>query len=219
MTLENLHTEMPLTEDFAQPPLPAFGGRVRCRSIYAAAAMEHPVARRIIQACADAGEQARLLPDVPMKMKLADQTTAMLPLTPTGTAGALRDPGPADHRALREYFEMLWDRATPLNSERPAASGDRLPPAQQAVLELMAEGLQRRCDRPPRRASAPPRSAGTSRRSCSGSTSPAGSPQAPRRSGAAGSGRPRYGPGSSGARAHRGLLGRGRRWWRASRRC
>ena len=26
MTLENLHTEMPLTEDFAQPPLPAFGG-------------------------------------------------------------------------------------------------------------------------------------------------------------------------------------------------
>jgi hypothetical protein len=27
MTLENLHTEMPLTDDFAQPPLPAFGGR------------------------------------------------------------------------------------------------------------------------------------------------------------------------------------------------
>src|SRR6266516_3735519 len=40
MTLENLHTEMPLTGDFAQPPLPAFGGRIRCRSIYAAAAMD-----------------------------------------------------------------------------------------------------------------------------------------------------------------------------------
>jgi len=60
MTLENLHTEMPLTADFAQPPLPAFGGRVRCRSIYAAGAMEHPIARRIIQACSVAGEQARL---------------------------------------------------------------------------------------------------------------------------------------------------------------
>ena len=60
MTLENLHTEMPLTADFAQPPLPAFGGRVRCRSIYAAGAMERPIARRIIQACSVAGEQARL---------------------------------------------------------------------------------------------------------------------------------------------------------------
>ena len=89
MTLENLHTEMPLTEDFAQPPLPASGGRVRCRSIYDVSAMRDPVARRIIRACAEAGEQARLLPQVPMKMKLADHTTALLPLTPTGTAGAL----------------------------------------------------------------------------------------------------------------------------------
>jgi hypothetical protein len=79
MTLENLHTEMPLNEDFADPPLPAFGGQVRCRSIYGASAMDDPVARRIIQACADAGEQARLLSRVPMKMKLADHTTAMLP--------------------------------------------------------------------------------------------------------------------------------------------
>jgi hypothetical protein len=51
MTLENLHTEMPLTDDFAQPPLPAFAGAVRCRSIYAASAMDAPAARRIIHAC------------------------------------------------------------------------------------------------------------------------------------------------------------------------
>jgi len=44
MTLENLHTEMPLTEDFAQPPLPASGGQVRCRSIYEASAMDDPPA-------------------------------------------------------------------------------------------------------------------------------------------------------------------------------
>jgi DNA-binding CsgD family transcriptional regulator len=141
MTLENLHTEMPLTEDFAQPPLPAFGGRVRCRSIYDAAAMEDPVARRVIRTCADAGEQARLLPEVPMKMKLADQTTAMLPLTPTGTAGALVVRAPVIIAALREYFEMLWERATPLKAQRPATPSDRLTPAQQTVLELMALGL------------------------------------------------------------------------------
>lgn len=107
MTLENLHTDMPLTEDFAQLPLPAFAGRVRCRSIYDAAAMDDLAARRIIQACAEAGEQARLLPGVPMKMKLADYTTAMLPLTPAGTGGALIVRAPVIISALREYFEMV----------------------------------------------------------------------------------------------------------------
>jgi DNA-binding NarL/FixJ family response regulator len=43
--------------------------------------------------------------------------------------------------ALREYFEMLWERATPLKAQRPVPPGGRLTPAQQAVLELMAEGL------------------------------------------------------------------------------
>jgi DNA-binding CsgD family transcriptional regulator len=141
MTLENLSTDMPVTEDFAQLPLPAYGGRVRCRSIYVASAMDDPVARRVNQACADAGEQARLLPRVPMKMKLADHTTAMLPLTPTGTAGALVIRAPVIIAALREYFEMLWERATPLKPQRTAASPDRLTPTQQAVLEMMAEGL------------------------------------------------------------------------------
>jgi DNA-binding CsgD family transcriptional regulator len=141
MTLENLATDMPLTEDFTQPPLPAVGGQVRCRSIYAAAAMHDPAARRIIEACAEAGEQARLLPSVPMKMKLADTTTAMLPLTPNGTAAALVVRAPVIITALRDYFELLWDRATPLKPIRQAPSGDRLPLAQQKVLELMAEGL------------------------------------------------------------------------------
>jgi len=134
MTLENLRTEMPLTDDFAQPPLPAFGGRVRCRSIYDAAAMDDPIARRVIEACADAGEHARLLPQVPMKMKLADHTTAMLPLTPTGTAGALVIKAPVIIAALREYFELLWERATPLRPQRTAVPADRLTPAQQAIL-------------------------------------------------------------------------------------
>jgi DNA-binding CsgD family transcriptional regulator len=141
MTLENLHTEMPLTDDFADPPLPAFGGQVRCRSIYGASVMNDPAGRRIVQACAEAGEQARLLPRVPMKMKLADHTTALLPLTPTGTAGALVIRAPVIIAALREYFELLWDRATPLSAQRPAAPGDRLTPTQQAVLEMMAQGM------------------------------------------------------------------------------
>ena len=141
MTLENLDTEMPLTEDFAQPPLPASGGLVRCRSIYDASVMDDPVGRRIIRACAEAGEHARLLPEVRMKMKLADYTTAMLPLTPAGTAGALLVRAPVIISALRQYFEMLWEQATPLTPQRPAPAADRPTPAQRKVLGLMAEGL------------------------------------------------------------------------------
>jgi len=142
MTLEDLRTEMPLTDDFGQVPLPAFRGQVRCRSIYAAAAMEDPAGRRIIEGCALAGEQARLLPRVPMKMKLADEATALIPLTPSGTAGALLIKAPVILAALREYFELLWERATPVGTPREPSAGDRPTPAQQKVLQLMAEGLQ-----------------------------------------------------------------------------
>jgi hypothetical protein len=109
---------MPLTEDFAQPPLPAAGGLVRCPSIYEASVMDDPAGRRIIRACMDAGEHARLQAKVPMKLKLADYTTAMLPLTSAGTGGALMIRAPVIIAALREYFEMLWERATALTPQR-----------------------------------------------------------------------------------------------------
>ena len=54
-------------------------------------------------------------------MKLADQATAMLPLTPTGAAGAVVIRAPLITVVLREYFELLWDRATPLKPAQPAA--------------------------------------------------------------------------------------------------
>jgi hypothetical protein len=138
MTLENLDTEMPLTADFAQASLPGFRGRVRCRSIYAAEVMDHPVGRRLVHTCAEAGEQARLLPDVPMKMKLADRTAALLPLTPAGTVGALLIRAPVITAALREYFELLWEKgnthwsktacggaAGTRAADRPGAAGRR----------------------------------------------------------------------------------------------
>ncbi|MGE5288468.1 MAG: LuxR C-terminal-related transcriptional regulator [Micromonosporaceae bacterium] len=141
MVLESLGTDMPLTEDFAQPPLAAFGGRVRCRAIYPTTVMDDPAGRRIVRACAEAGQQARLLPGVAAKLKLADQTAALLPLTPSGAAGALLVRAPVITAALREYFELLWDKATPIGSKRLARTAGRLSPAQRTVLALMAEGL------------------------------------------------------------------------------
>lgn len=74
-------------------------------------------------------------------MKLADHTTAMLALTPTGIAGALIIRAPVIIATLRDYFELLWERATPLNAPAQAVDGERLTGAQQKVLTLMAQGL------------------------------------------------------------------------------
>jgi DNA-binding CsgD family transcriptional regulator len=140
MSLETAHSEMPLTEDFAQPPLPAFAGRVRCRAIYEAALLDDPAGQRIIDACTRAGEQARVLATVPLKMKLADRTTALAALTPSGAAAALVIKAPVIVAALRDYFELLWDRATPLPGRRSEAPRSGLTPAQQTILNLMAQG-------------------------------------------------------------------------------
>jgi DNA-binding CsgD family transcriptional regulator len=144
MTLEKLATDMALTPDFAAPPPPATAGQVRCRSIYAAAMMDDPAARRIINDSVQGGEQARLLAEVPMKMKLADTATALLPLTVTGTAGALLVRAPVILAALRDYFELLWERAIPVTTPRQqaAAASGGLTETEQRILELMAEGFQ-----------------------------------------------------------------------------
>jgi DNA-binding CsgD family transcriptional regulator len=141
MTIETFATEMPLTGDFAASVPPAAG--LRRRSIYDATAMNDPVARRIIRRSTAAGEQARLLSGLPVKLQLADSTTVLLPLTPAGTGGALLIRAPVIVAAIRQYFELLWDRATPVPARRqpPAGSQDHLPPSLQIVLELMAEGL------------------------------------------------------------------------------
>ena len=86
----------------------------------------------------DAGEHAWLLPTVPMKVKLVDYTTAMLPLTAAGTAGRLLIRGPVIiARAARVLREAVGARhpAGTLARRRPGDPG----PAQ--VLELMAEGI------------------------------------------------------------------------------
>ena len=120
MSLDTMTADMPLTEDHAAGPLPVTAAQVRSRAIYPAAAMDDPAARRIITSTAASGTQARLLPNIPMRLKLADFTTALLPLTPSGTTTALLIRAPVVLAALRDYFDLLWERATPLTAPPPA---------------------------------------------------------------------------------------------------
>jgi DNA-binding NarL/FixJ family response regulator len=122
----------------AVPPLPSFEGQVRCRAIYEVRCAEHPVGAKTIEAAVEAGEEARLLPRVGMKMKIADDAIALLPLTPTGMSGAMLIRSAVVVEALREYFELLWERAVPFGAAQPQSP---LSDVQRNILALLAQGM------------------------------------------------------------------------------
>jgi DNA-binding CsgD family transcriptional regulator len=142
MSFETTDTDMPITEDFTIRIPPAMRGKVRCRAIYDQASVQHPVPAANIEHAVAQGEEARVTATVPMKMKLADETVALLPLSPTGSGGALliRGSGVPILRALRDYFELRWATATRIGTGgRP--SDCPLTSEQHQVLRLMAQGL------------------------------------------------------------------------------
>jgi DNA-binding CsgD family transcriptional regulator len=138
MTLETPETAMPITEDYPIDATAALRKNVRIRSIYDTVFIEHPVASRFVEAAVKAGEEARILPEVPMKMQLADARAVLLPLTQNGTEGALYIADGPIPPAMRNFFEMLWARGTPFGS---AALADvPLDKNELLVLQLMAAG-------------------------------------------------------------------------------
>ncbi len=139
MSLENSRLETPLDEATGYTPPPAFANSVRCRAIYETTLMENPIGARTIEEAMSHGEEARLLPRIGMKMKLADESLAMLPLTPTGMEGAMVIRSAVIAGALREYFELLWERAQPVGTTRESRTG--LPPVEERILPLLAQGL------------------------------------------------------------------------------
>lgn len=119
------------------------------RGLYAAAALEVPGQLDWLKAAVAAGEEARVLPDLPLKMSIADRKVALLPLTmdpaSVGTIGLLIGPS-ALLDALVVLFETLWERAVPLDrvlagaTTLGAATGTE-PAVDAPLLALLAAGL------------------------------------------------------------------------------
>jgi DNA-binding CsgD family transcriptional regulator len=142
MTMENTSTEMPITEDYVVSIPQVMRGKVRFRSIYDQAAVEHPAAFKAIKRSVAQGEEARVVKAVAMKMKLGDLFVALLPLSADAKAGAvlIRGTGIPVLHALRDYFELKWATATRFGASQ-APPDCPLTPEQFQVLELLAKGL------------------------------------------------------------------------------
>ncbi|MEV4010476.1 helix-turn-helix transcriptional regulator [Nonomuraea angiospora] len=116
------------------------------RGIYDAAALEIPGKLRLAQEAVAAGEQARISPEVPMKLAIADRKTAILPLSTAATSHA--DSAVIVHSstlldALVTLFEVLWRSALPLPAKPPATlpSGPAELPDPE-LFTLLAAGLK-----------------------------------------------------------------------------
>ncbi|RSN53248.1 hypothetical protein DMH08_27820 [Actinomadura sp. WAC 06369] len=99
----------------------------KCRAIYEMNRIEEPAARERIDALVRAGGTVRLLPQLAVSMRLADEAIALLPLAEGESAEALLVQSSVIVGALREYFELLWANATPYGI--PEDGEGPLPPA------------------------------------------------------------------------------------------
>lgn len=123
---------------------------VICRSIYARAAVELEGAISIIHQMIEAGEQARVVPGLPLKMVIADRRLALVPLSldvPGMQEGALLLHPSALLGALTTLFDTLWERAAPIglkadDLEVGDAGRDELSPRDRNLLALVAAGLK-----------------------------------------------------------------------------
>ncbi|WP_412543613.1 helix-turn-helix domain-containing protein [Longispora sp. K20-0274] len=116
---------------------------VRYRAIYHAPVLQEPEKMRDVLDCVAAGEEARTLPTVELKMIIVDRAVAMIPLSLGETETHTRilvHPSPL-LSTLITCFDLLWDRATPLaGGERDDGPG----PRDRAVLALLAAGMKDR---------------------------------------------------------------------------
>jgi DNA-binding CsgD family transcriptional regulator len=133
------------TEHFTRPPDPrsarvppgeVLERGVRFRCVYSRAALEIPGAREMLRISQEAGWRCRVCPQLPMKLVLIDERSALLPLGPTGMEGALLVESPVITAALRDYFDLLWHKAVPVDG-----GPVKLPPEQDQVLRLVLTGM------------------------------------------------------------------------------
>jgi hypothetical protein len=121
--------------------LQALARGVGYRVIYEAKQLEEPGMLAGMAEGIRAGEQARSISQLPIRLAIADRTTALCPLgdEATGEPTAAPVQGTSLLIALIAPFECYWDRATPLRLDVGSAEGS-LTDDERQLLSLLAGG-------------------------------------------------------------------------------
>lgn len=139
MELENLNKDIPISETMVTRAPGSLATRITHRLICDQALLQDKDGWKYISKAVAAGQQIRWRPEIHMKMQIADTSRALVALTLTGTSGALLIRSEQTVRALREYFELLWNTSVPVGGHAPG--GDSLADEDREILSLHAAGL------------------------------------------------------------------------------
>lgn len=113
----------PSATNHAEEELLAAGVSVRC--VYARAGLEMPGRMDALRGLIDAGEQARVTADVPVKMFLADDSIGLISLErPTIADGALVIHASSLLDTLRALFEAVWAQSVPVRFDDGDQAGE-----------------------------------------------------------------------------------------------
>jgi sugar-specific transcriptional regulator TrmB len=130
-----------------EPEVKALARGVRYRSIADRAFLELPGVMTRIREDIEAGEEVRVVSQLPFKMVMADRSIALIPLNlerPGSPSLLVRSSALLD--ALYAMFELLWNQAAPIAITRGGVlrTGElaaRLPAETERLLPLLAAGL------------------------------------------------------------------------------
>jgi DNA-binding CsgD family transcriptional regulator len=131
----------------SETEVPLLARGVTVRAAYAVEALDVPGYSEALHRVVTLGEQARVLPRVPMKMIVVDRREAILPLTGNAegmrtTAALVRRSGLID--ALEELFEAHWAQATPIfaGTGPQGPSHPEISDEDRTLLQLLNAGLK-----------------------------------------------------------------------------
>ncbi|MER5194122.1 LuxR C-terminal-related transcriptional regulator [Streptomyces sp. NPDC002755] len=111
------------------------------RGIYSATGLEDPKVLSRAFRMVELGEQARVLPSVPLKLLVVDGCRALLPLTASAAGGycAVVVWHSAVTEALQKLFELAWQQAAPLGQ---AVDDGGLSESERTLTRLLAAGMK-----------------------------------------------------------------------------
>ncbi|HZG06976.1 MAG TPA: LuxR family transcriptional regulator [Streptomyces sp.] len=119
---------------------------VRYRVVYTRASLAHPgYLTENVQPCLDAGEEARVVSGLPVKLMVVDDRVGFVSMSiaDVDVSRSLLVVRPsALLAALRALFEAYWERALPIHPESGTAAGGVRPgPVERRILAMLVAGV------------------------------------------------------------------------------
>ena len=128
------------------PELELLARGVECRTVYDRSSLEIPGRPDAVARYVERGEKARVFDGIPVKLAIVDRRIGLIPLNVAepGREGAIQVHASALLDALSMFFEVIWERAAPVQ-----AAGEGLDESEHArdasrIVEMLALGLKDR---------------------------------------------------------------------------